>query len=530
MTKSVKAISRRRAAAAAAAAAAARLAVPAVSARPLHFRWADLPSDLKFYLTFFFDRHEAVRLLLISSEFHEIFSRSVWRFISINFEGHKIPQSAWLRYGHLVRSVNLNEIPSDINVSEVAPNIMYVNISMGGKRDPYDFSYLSTLRNLYRVKLYMNEDAQHEDLKRAIEWINNTELSGHVKLFDWENRYATTTEMMWGWHNLGSIRYTDRHSISMTAMPTNNDEVLLGSVRYSDWACILPVNSIYYFDHILRAPAADMCAIKEVLPFLQLSTAHYQHLKSIHMTMCCDKIELNPVTFPVLEGLHLDVVQRQCSPQNGMQLARIIAHKWHNVIKSSLSGQFTSEDLSAALDNLPKLQIFTYNSKGGTLDLAVIQSKLCRLYELILNGPMNIIYTPAAASSPTTAHDSLVSSRIQDISIQKGRITIGLIEFIVTAAPRLRKVYIANVDLAPDVPEYARKMASAKSAKSKAASSSSLSHLAIGLRDYNGTVEELIDFISAFTSLEKLTLHQYRKIDVMAIYERFPDLRMMFFS
>ncbi|KAI8873434.1 hypothetical protein GQ42DRAFT_152782 [Ramicandelaber brevisporus] len=74
-----------------------------------YFRLFDLPLDLLELLTLYFEGKEAVKLLTLSSNFHEIFARSVWRIIGrrVIDVAEPIRSSAYARYGHLVRSIDL---------------------------------------------------------------------------------------------------------------------------------------------------------------------------------------------------------------------------------------------------------------------------------------------------------------------------------------------------------------------------------------------------------------------------------------
>ncbi|KAI8874045.1 hypothetical protein GQ42DRAFT_176011 [Ramicandelaber brevisporus] len=72
-------------------------------------RLLDLPRDILLYLTDFFEYFEAVPLLTISSQFHDLFARAVWHVVSSKtFKLDPVTRSAALaRYGHLVRLVTL---------------------------------------------------------------------------------------------------------------------------------------------------------------------------------------------------------------------------------------------------------------------------------------------------------------------------------------------------------------------------------------------------------------------------------------
>ncbi|KAI8874081.1 hypothetical protein GQ42DRAFT_176034 [Ramicandelaber brevisporus] len=69
----------------------------------------NLPRDILLYLTDFFDFYEALPSLFVSSQFHDLFSRAVWRVFGAKvFELNLVTRSAaFARYGHLARLVTL---------------------------------------------------------------------------------------------------------------------------------------------------------------------------------------------------------------------------------------------------------------------------------------------------------------------------------------------------------------------------------------------------------------------------------------
>ncbi|KAI8872042.1 hypothetical protein GQ42DRAFT_153951 [Ramicandelaber brevisporus] len=70
-------------------------------------RLLNLPRDILLYLTDFFTECEAFPLLVVSSQFHDLFARAVWHVFRIKiFELDPVTRSAALaRYGHLARLI-----------------------------------------------------------------------------------------------------------------------------------------------------------------------------------------------------------------------------------------------------------------------------------------------------------------------------------------------------------------------------------------------------------------------------------------
>ncbi|KAI8869701.1 hypothetical protein GQ42DRAFT_24895 [Ramicandelaber brevisporus] len=104
-----------------------------------HFRLYDLPFDLREYFSQFVDRRTAARLLTLSSGCHELFSRSVWRYIDESiFRTYFTKRSlkkALARYGRLVRRVHfrgiLNRLDYSIDLSRQLPNVAVYSFEIG---------------------------------------------------------------------------------------------------------------------------------------------------------------------------------------------------------------------------------------------------------------------------------------------------------------------------------------------------------------------------------------------------------------
>ncbi|KAI8871978.1 hypothetical protein GQ42DRAFT_86698 [Ramicandelaber brevisporus] len=125
-----------------------------VTAVASHFRLLDLPFDLREYITQFIDRRTAARLLTVSSGFHELFARSVWRCINqrvfSSSASKTIRTSAFFRYGRLVRRVYLYGIfdwlDCSIDLSQLLPNVTVYNLDVG------NYSAVSKEQALHLIK------------------------------------------------------------------------------------------------------------------------------------------------------------------------------------------------------------------------------------------------------------------------------------------------------------------------------------------------------------------------------------------
>ncbi|KAI8867039.1 hypothetical protein GQ42DRAFT_62984 [Ramicandelaber brevisporus] len=123
------------------------------------FRLFDLPLDLLELLTLYFEGSEAVKVLTVSSNFHDIFARSVWHTITRGTIDvvEPIRSSAYARYGHLVRSINLiSKVPYDLdshNWTQLFPNTtsMAFNILLRMKDDDKQ-AFMDSIANLHGLR------------------------------------------------------------------------------------------------------------------------------------------------------------------------------------------------------------------------------------------------------------------------------------------------------------------------------------------------------------------------------------------
>ncbi|KAI8873431.1 hypothetical protein GQ42DRAFT_31159 [Ramicandelaber brevisporus] len=167
------------------------------------FRLFDLPLDLLELLTLYFEGSEAVKVLTVSSNFHDIFARSVWRIIGrrVIDVAEPIRSSAYARYGHLVRSIDLldnldlefdshNWVQLFPNTTSMAFDVLYemddvkqafmdaivslhglrsLKVDMWTNRPPFD------LETLARVLVARHRDPGKQSLREVIMFFGRDE-------------------------------------------------------------------------------------------------------------------------------------------------------------------------------------------------------------------------------------------------------------------------------------------------------------------------------------------------------------------
>ncbi|KAI8869998.1 hypothetical protein GQ42DRAFT_21485 [Ramicandelaber brevisporus] len=139
-----------------------------------HFRVLDLPADLLECLALYFEGKEGVRVLTVSSAFHDVFARSVWRVLSRKAIDVAEPtrSEAYARYGHLVRKIDLERclyMAFDLhNWLELFPNTTVfgtdIQEDMSVEQKQLTFAAISGLHGLRIIELYMGSNQSPFDL------------------------------------------------------------------------------------------------------------------------------------------------------------------------------------------------------------------------------------------------------------------------------------------------------------------------------------------------------------------------------
>ncbi|KAI8871251.1 hypothetical protein GQ42DRAFT_162141, partial [Ramicandelaber brevisporus] len=140
-----------------------------------HFRLLDLPADLLECLALYFEGKEGVRVLTVSSAFHDMFARSVWRVLNRKAIDVAEPtrSDAYARYGRLVRKIDLvwsfYELFDLHNWLELFPNTtifgasIHEEMSVGQKQLTFDA--ISGFHGLRAVELHMGSNQSPFDLE-----------------------------------------------------------------------------------------------------------------------------------------------------------------------------------------------------------------------------------------------------------------------------------------------------------------------------------------------------------------------------
>ncbi|KAI8866022.1 hypothetical protein GQ42DRAFT_181579, partial [Ramicandelaber brevisporus] len=145
-----------------------------------------LPYDLlELIATTYFSQKLAVKVLCVNSQFHEAFSRAVWR--SLNLDDallNSISKSAWSNYGHLVRVMDCKfyEEESEMD-ADLIPNIVKLSLNrpqlLHGSFGQVKFPKLRRLHlTLILNQVDCSEAIQYVDIVQK--WIQQSNHSLHV--------------------------------------------------------------------------------------------------------------------------------------------------------------------------------------------------------------------------------------------------------------------------------------------------------------------------------------------------------------
>ncbi|KAI8874082.1 hypothetical protein GQ42DRAFT_176035 [Ramicandelaber brevisporus] len=136
-------------------------------------RLLELPRDILLYLTDFFDDCEASPLLTVSSQFHDLFARAVWRIVDAKtLELNPVVRSAALaRYGDLVRFVTVRKngdafllypLNWHLKLPHVVGFCFIINNKLSAEFKRRIFVGIRSLVNLRRLFAYIQETGATE--------------------------------------------------------------------------------------------------------------------------------------------------------------------------------------------------------------------------------------------------------------------------------------------------------------------------------------------------------------------------------
>ncbi|KAI8868269.1 hypothetical protein GQ42DRAFT_180103 [Ramicandelaber brevisporus] len=525
-----------------------------------HFRLLDLPADLLEYLALYFDGKEGVRVLTVSSAFHDVFARSVWRVLSQAAIDVAEPtrSDAYARYGRLVRKIDILVSPYEAldlhNWLELFPNTtvfrMDIHRRMSVEQKQLTFDAISGLHGLREISINMDVNQSPFDLEALAALLiarNEDRAKQSVRQFElwfsdlnynepWAavHRFAETVAVL----SLESLRIN--MNLWSEKLPT---PVQFTAVR--PYLVSLPSGGIYenvngcYCEY--NRNFFSMHGVSNVQPMFPL-------LKGFDLKVCCgssniyDYSDITPVNFPQLQSL--DVVAHVCTNHtdgNGdAVLQNILVQHWSKVTDMRLYGALNSRAVDAA---------FLYNSQLTSIDLRIergmanesgvflverVLAPLPALSRVTLKCRENI--TLDTQWCDDNHWERVRSSELRDLDIEAATITSQMLK-LMTMMPTLENVQLSECEIDNESAAIAmlKQVQEDKALRNSDTGSDavddrypcSLTYLSVS--NFDGefsfwSYELIIAFVAVMSRLESVDLCWYSDDTVAAVKERFPNI------
>ncbi|KAI8866605.1 hypothetical protein GQ42DRAFT_165385, partial [Ramicandelaber brevisporus] len=330
-----------------------------------HFRLLDLPADLLEYLALYFDGQEGVRVLTVSSAFHDVFARSVWRVLCREAVGVSEPtrSEAYVRYGRFVRRIDLARCLYDAfdlhNWLELFPNTtdfgMDIREDMSAEQKQLVFDAISGFHGLRVIDLYMGSSQSPFDLEtlgallitrnhdRTKQPVRQIELrlsnNDHNEPWAAVHRFVDAVAVL----SLESLRIemdfgseTRPTPAQFTALRPYLTGMPYGGIYNDGIDCYSQHNKNFFGMHGVPS-AQPTCPL----------------LTSIHLNVCCsssdiyDYRDITPANFPQLTSLyiHVGTCPIHIEGMDNEALQRILNQHWPDMMRMNLHGTLHSSTI-----------------------------------------------------------------------------------------------------------------------------------------------------------------------------------------
>ncbi|KAI8873869.1 hypothetical protein GQ42DRAFT_176171 [Ramicandelaber brevisporus] len=525
-----------------------------------YFRLFDLPLDLLELLTLYFEENEAVKVLTVSSNFHEIFARSVWHTITRETIGVAEPtrSSAFARYGHLVRSIQLYnkfDIELDLyNWAQLFPNVtsMVFDILYDMKEDVVQtfVDAIADLHGLRSLEIDMDSNwppfefetlarvlvARHKDPnKQSVRKLTIAFCSAE------DNRDYDDDDEEKLWPDLSSFVQTLsplRPSINL-------------KIDMSGYSCIYaptPAQMDIPRPYLASTPSLDKLdnedgcmALLNRQIFSPSGTRDnplvFGRLDRLYISACCsspllfDYSDFTPAKFPVMECMNITEVKCNHQTAEGADSAIqvLLLQKWPMLSRLNVDvNGLTLSTLDRSIELNPQLTSLYIQIRGNINDvdnvfnLERLAGRLPHLTSFTLyGGSSNVV------DSEWLQTDSLVdvrSSKLAYVTIRRTTVTPQLLE-VLLALPSLRDVSLWNCVLVE--PELVMNVLKMHRETVKEGTKVGIRRLTISSWHTDGcwTTELGLELVACLPHLRSCAIHDNDALK-NAIKEKYPHIRL----
>ncbi|KAI8873283.1 DEAD-domain-containing protein [Ramicandelaber brevisporus] len=397
-----------------------------------------LPLELLEEIALYFTCPEALEVLTVNSVFHDAFSHSVWSCVYLrDSNAHLITKSAWKKYGHLVRTTNVNLEKKHTLPAILMPNLVELDIYLNDQSlRLFKSAKLPHLRRLYMSLAYGMWT--RTDFKKGVELAQHLKRNGQSVKVEWSVSAMTYDNMLILDEMLGMAGDTAFDSLSLTA---KSDSVVT--------LAHLPKLALLLKDITITTSAeafhsifgGDSSVIFPRLEFLQLDGHCLVDYSGEPST-------ITPQRLPALKMLWLYTMKGvdQSWVSNVLN-----SNTWPSLTNLLLSGCSDSLDFEVVATRMPNLEHLSISNCSFNVDAATIVSLMPRLERLILGDPVRFSYD-AAQVPQLLQHTSLKSLIFQYDLPQDGeqKVPLPLLQFIVNGAPNLESAELHGCGVSMD--------------------------------------------------------------------------------
>ncbi|KAI8873148.1 hypothetical protein GQ42DRAFT_176677 [Ramicandelaber brevisporus] len=427
-----------------------------------HFRLLDLPADLLEYLTLYFDGQEGVRVLTVSSAFHDVFAHSAMGI------AEPTRSDAYARYGRLVRKIDLERCLYKAfnlhNWLELFPNTtvlrMDIREHMNTEQRQLSFDAISGLHGLRAVELCLTSSQTPFDLEAFATLLiarnkdHTKQPVRQVELRFSDNKYSEP----WA----AAHRFADTVAVlSLESLCIEMSAGLRSPPTPAQFAAVcpylvrLPYGGIYngsidcYIDH--NRNFFGMHGASNAQPMCPLLTR-------IRLKVCCaspdiyDYRDIAPTNFPQLQSMIMEthVCTNRADGNDDAVLQKILNQHWPSVTELRLFGALHSNVVDAAFLYNPQLTSIVMNLGRGIAD----ESGVFHIERVLAPLPEVSSITLACREDVTLDTqwidgdnwESVRSSKLWDLNIEYATITVQMLK-LMTMLPKFEYVRLSGCEI-----------------------------------------------------------------------------------
>ncbi|KAI8866614.1 hypothetical protein GQ42DRAFT_165378 [Ramicandelaber brevisporus] len=527
-----------------------------------YFRLFDLPLDLLELLTLYFNDNQAVKLLTVSSNFHEIFARSVWHTITRETVGvaEPIRSSAFARYGHLVRSIQVyNNFDIELglyNWAQLFPNTtsMTFDIIYDMEEDAMQ-TFLDSIANLHGLRsLEIDMDsnippfdldtlarvlvARHCDPnKRSLQELTMAFHTGEEDDEDYEEDDEVKL-----WNDLSSF---------VQALSPLRPSINL-KINMSEYSCMVTPTPTQV--DILRPHFADMPSFDNVenedgcvaLRNRQVFSPSgirdnplvFSRLDRLNISLCCasqrlfDYSDFTPAKFPAVEWLDITEIgcgyQAAGSATSAIQV--LLLQQWPKLKDLQVNGDgLTLNALDILIELNPQLtglEVGVHRSTNGTESVFKLERATGRLPHLT-SFNLHVGFSNVVDSNwlQTASLVDIQSSKLTLVSIRWTKVTPRLFE-VLLALPSLRDMSLWSCVLVE--PEMVMDIFKKHRQTVKEGAEVGINKLTISTRgdNSNWSTELVLELIACLPHLKSCNIYGDSDAIESAIKEKYPHIHL----